>query len=258
MIGCFLTYQIQGVIFFGVHIAVQIVLVTKKKGIAMKIITAVVAATMAVLLFVANANAGLIFYSDRATFEAASGLSGIDEDFEEANVTPFGVVSTTDPLSASTNDGVFSTADIAAGLTISSSSGNGVVALGAGTVTSTKAIAANFFADSNILSFGPSVTAIGLDLFSSGFGGDTLNLSIFDGVNALMGSTSVAGVGTAGTFFGVISDMGPIAKIDINSQSGAGEIMDNITFGAVRVPEPGTVALLLLGLAGLRLRARTV
>ena len=84
------------------------------------------------LVLAAPAQAALIFFDNRADFELASGLSGITEDFEEANVGPGFGDFTLDPLNSGTDDGVFSLGGIADGLAILSSDDSGISVLGAG------------------------------------------------------------------------------------------------------------------------------
>ena len=215
------------------------------------------------LVLAAPAEAGLIFFDNRADFEAASGLSGITEDFEEANVAPGGFAVTSNPLDATTNDGVFRPGDIAAGLNISSflSQLGGILVLGDGLLGPSKRVGAQVASDVNIISLDPPVTAIGFDLFAitgSPSVSTTLNIRLFDaGVRAL-GSTSVTGVNAATpTFFGVVSDMGAIGSLTFGVP-GVGEFIDNITFGnaVAQLPEPGSLALFGLGLLGLGVAVR--
>ena len=211
------------------------------------------------LVLAAPAQAALIFFDNRADFELASGLSGITEDFEEANVGVGTVEGTGNPLDATTDDGVFSPGDIAAGLSLSTSDPTDVLlVLGDGAFGPGNKIFTEDFAALTILSLNPAVTAIGFDLFA---GGDsaTLDIALFDAVGGALGATSVTGVnGATATFFGVISDMGAIGQLNIGVP-GVTEIIDNVTFGnavATQLPEPGTLALFGLGLLGLGIAVR--
>ena len=170
-----------------------------------------------------NNAANLTFYTDRATFEAAA-PDLTKETFDSGNVGPGGIVLCSDPTSAANSGGCFPAGSLQTGFSYGSSSGNGVVILGAGGVGQpTTAIAANFFADSNIISFtNPDVFAVGFDVF--GFGGP-FTVSVFS-ADGLEGQTLVSPPG----FFGVISDT-LITSIDI--ASGGGEVLDNLCFGSV-------------------------
>ena len=219
------------------------------------------------LVLAAPAQAALIFFDNRADFELASGLSGITEDFEEANVTPGGAVVTSNPLNATTNDGVFSPGDIAAGLSISSvfSGLGGIAVVGDGLFGPSNKAGAQLLGDLNIISLDPPVTAIGLDLFAIfnvfvTADSTTLGIELFDAVGGALGSTSVTGVNEASpTFFGVVSDMGAIGQLTIRDPFNPINVLfDNITFGnaVAQLPEPGTLALFGLGLLGLGVAVR--
>lgn len=188
---------------------------------------------------ISSSNAALVFYNDRNVFNGASGLTGVNDDFESLGVAPGGVVLIADPF-------------LGTGFSASSSSGNGMVALGAGLIGNpTITIAPNFFADFAIFTFSPSVEAIGIDLFSN-VANDTFNINIFAPGGALLGNTSVGGIGGSATFFGVITDSGTIERIEFTGSSG--EVFDNITFGNVdiaSVPAPPAVWLFGLGLLSL-------
>ena len=210
------------------------------------------------LVLTAPAQAALIFFDNRADFEAASGLSGITEAFEEANVAVGGFAGTSNPLDATTDDGVFSPGDIAAGLSLSSSDPtNPLIVLGDGILGPSNKIFAESFDVLNIISLNPPVTAVGFDLLTSR-GSTTLDIALFDAVGGALGATSVTGVNDAtATFFGVISDRGAIVQLTFGIP-GVGEIIDNITFGnaIAQLPEPGTLALFGLGLLGLGVAVR--
>ena len=218
------------------------------------------------LVLAAPAQAALIFFDNRADFEAASGLSGITEDFEEANLGLSGIELTANPLDATTNDGIFSTGDIAAGLSLSSSDATGpLVVLGDGIAGPSTRITAGDFGDLIILSLDPPVTAIGFDLFATTDAptgsppvSETFGIELFDAVGGALGATSVTGVNDAtATFFGVLSDRGAIGQLTFGVP-GVGGIIDNITFGnaVAQLPEPGTLALFGLGLLGLGIAVR--
>ena len=210
------------------------------------------------LVLAAPAQAALIFFDNRADFEAASGLSGIDEDFEEANLGPSGFAFTSNPLDATTNDGAFSPGDIAAGLSLSSSSPAAqLVVLGDEIGGPGKKITPESLGVLTIVSLDPPVTAIGLDLFASS-ASVTLDIALFDAVGGALGSTSVTGVNQeTPTFFGVISDMDTIGSLTFGVP-GFGQLIDNITFGnaVAQLPEPASLALFGLGLLGLGVAVR--
>lgn len=207
----------------------------------------------------APAQAALMFFDNRADFELASGLSGITEDFEEANISPGNVSPNANPLSAITNDGIFSSGDIASGLSVSASAGS-LSTLGEGVAGTTKMVGAVFAPAELSLSFGPTATAIGFDLFSTFLGGgsDDFQIQLFSDTGTLLGSTNASGVNrTTATFFGVISSTDAVARVNIQGVQ-ATEVIDNITFGnaVAQLAEPGTLALFGLGLLGIGAAAR--
>jgi len=226
------------------------------KKTPLNIIFSALAVISASLFLSPIASAGLIFFDDRAAFEAASGLSGVNEDFEQANVAPGGVGGTTNPLNAFTDDNLFSTGEIVSGLNIGASNG-AVVALGAGVVGDSIGVGADLFSASTSIFFDTGYTAIGLDLYVA-TSSDTVDITMFNMHGAEIASTAVSGISRSLSFFGVISDGELITKIDFNSQSGAGEIIDNVTFenATVDIPEPSSIALLVLSFAGLSFSRR--
>jgi len=210
------------------------------------------------LVLAAPAQAALIFFDNRADFELASGLSGITEDFEEANVAPGFGEFTSDPLNSATDDGVFSFGDIADGLAILSSDDSGISVLGAGILGPTKMVGPSIADASTVLLLNPAVLAIGFDVFL--VEPANIAVSVFDDADLSLGSTIVPGLGnTTPNFIGIISDMGGIARLTIDDLNTGVELIDNVTFGnavAAQLPEPGTLALFGLGLLGLGVALR--
>jgi hypothetical protein len=189
----------------------------------------------AVSMFISPlANAGLVFYNDRAEFELASGLSGITEDFESANLDDWEIADV---------------GEIAEGLNVSASHGD-VVALSSDYYGGSQTVGAAEFDASTILSFDAGVQAIGLDLFSIDIS-DLFDISIFgvgnSDLDSTVSSTTYFDDFWSSSFFGVISDGALITKIDVSNASE--HAIDNITYGnvvgAVDVPAPSSAFLLL-------------
>ena len=204
------------------------------------------------LVLAAPAQAALIFFDNRADFELASGLSGITEDFEEANLAVGFNDFTASPLNSATDDGIFSFGDIADGLAILSSDDSDVVVLN-GILGPSKMVGSGNLDALTILQLSPAVLAIGFDVYL--FEPADIAVSVFDDNGLSLGSTTVSGLGEATpNFIGIVSDMDGIARLTIDDLRNGGEIVDNVTFGnpvATQLPEPGTLALFGLGLLGL-------
>jgi len=109
-----------------------------------------------------------------------------------------------------------------------------------GVGNTSKVLGPNFFADTFNLTF-TSANAAGFDVFAGPVAGNVA-IGVFSPANAPLGSFTVfAPIG--GTFFGVISDSGPIGRINVASQAAIpGELIDNLTFG-LTVPEPSGLVL---------------
>ena len=128
--------------------------------------------------------------------------------------------------------------------------------LGAGFIGNpSKVLGPTFFSSTFDLTFA-SANAVGLDVFAGPSPGNVV-ISAFSPTNALLGSSILPVASLGGTFFGVISDAGPIGRLNIASQAAlAGELVDNVAFGNVSVPEPATVMLLGIGLGASALGRR--
>lgn len=217
----------------------------------MSVRSLVVGPVLCLLALVAPVDAGLVFYVDWTSFEAANpGLP--TEDFEAANIAPGSAVGFPSPLNSSTDNAYFSPGAVLDGFSLVPTSGGDIAVFLGGDGfqgNPTKHVSSNFFVADIDLLFSPSVLAIAVDL--RGFAG-TLGPWSVDvyGSSGLLGSQSLA----TGGFFGVSSDE-PIDRLFLNKPDTGGAI-DNLSFGDP-VPEPA--ALLLLGsglLAVTRLRRR--
>jgi hypothetical protein len=210
-----------------------------------------------------RAQAGLIFYTDRTTFNAANPGLPV-ETFEEANVASGSFVLVNSPINSTTSDAAFPSGISQPGLTISDLGGpstQGLAVLGAGTIQAnpptTKSVATSTFPAAVDLAFSPTVTAVGTDVSAAPgpntpTAKETFEVDVF-GPNGLLGQTTVSEDAGAIAFFGVSTTGGDvISAITLHARSNANSTgVDNIAFGAAGVPpavtEPATLALAGIG-----------
>ncbi len=180
-----------------------------------------------------TAPTGVSFFVTRTDFDAAAPGLPI-EGFENANIGVNDVAAISSPLNSNTNNSYFSVGDILPGISISCSDINhttdGLAVAGAGFAGNTsKIVVANYFPDSEIITFNPPVTAVGLDVIEF-MGGSSCTINIYNASSGLIASTTSVSSAT-GVFFGVTSST-PIGSIEIFSTSNGAEGADNIAFGS--------------------------
>ena len=176
-------------------------------------------------------------FTDQPSFDAAVGNPGAlaSENFD-GGLTPDATVNTcTEPVDSSSNDACFAPGDLVDGFELTSSTGAGIVALGAqflGPGQTSTAVGANTFTDSTIVTFTTPVTAISA-VYYGGFGADEVTVEAFDETSASLGTASATPSATdVPVFLGIISDT-PIASITITAANDDGELLDDLRFGDV-------------------------
>lgn len=195
---------------------------------------------------VSQAGAHIIVYTSQTAFQAeAPGLTM--QDFSAAQVPDGSFAFVDGPLDASTDNGVFSPGDIAAGLVISAdgsqqAGGDRLFVAGAGTVGNTlKTIYTNGSDSTMNLSFA-GASAVGLKLigFTNNAPARRFTLTIESSIGSLPFTTDVIPDVGGGVFFGLIGTSGEqISRVRFQSGIGANEGITHVEFGALNpVPEP--------------------
>ncbi|HVQ14812.1 MAG TPA: PEP-CTERM sorting domain-containing protein [Vicinamibacterales bacterium] len=213
-------------------------------------------------VFACPANADLITFSSRTTFNAAAPGLPVEtfesRDAEGVLICPGPLMRGQEcPLTPGTVLPLPPFDGLLPGVTYSSTSGL-LVLVGRDSFTgfdNTSNVLGPFAnGDTLDLTFAYA-SAIGFDVFPGFVAPGQIVISVFDPVNAPMGSFPILASPT-GTFFGVLSGSGRIGRINVDTVAELpGGLVDDVAFGAA-IPEPATILLLGSGLAGLGALAR--
>jgi hypothetical protein len=191
----------------------------------------VMAATGIFLTVPAALQAGVIFYTNQATFYAAEPGLPV-QSFTNANLYSQTFVTQPNGINSTTSNAVFAAGSILAGLAISTLAptyqDQALIVDRDGPV-GTISIGVNTFGDTLVLSFSPGVQAVGENLFgNTGYGtsfAGSNTVRIFSGTTRLGSITVTNAVGDY-SYVGVVSTNQPITSLEFN-WDGDG---DGITF----------------------------
>lgn len=194
------------------------------------------------LLLMPAALAAPIFYTNEAVFQADAASAGISLSVEDFDAFP-------------TSENLLTTPSSLGGITVSGS-GDATELLDAFVNAPGKAPmirSSTSGGDSIAFTFASPINAIGFDIFDFGTRADPNTLTLMTTTGAQVLFASLGGDSGDPLFGGAIDTATPFVSATLQT-SGASDFVefDNMQFGAVAaVPEPGTLALFGLGLAGL-------
>jgi hypothetical protein len=210
----------------------------------------------------------LTTYTDQTAFEATTTVATQTFGFLSNTIGVGGIVGiSTLTLNSATNDGYVSPGDIVAGLSISTTPAAGIVLAGPdfyGSGVANYSVFLNYpnAADGLDFTLDSGVTAFSLGVLSYSVPSD-VTVSIYDTASLLLGSFTVSSAPSSGVgeFFGVTTDgSDTIGAVVLSPSGGSFTGVDQIQFGQTAAPEPGSLLMLALGLAGLgcmvRLKSR--
>ncbi|MET0225763.1 MAG: hypothetical protein ABW187_04915 [Dokdonella sp.] len=184
--------------------------------------------------------AGIRFFTDQPSFDAAieSPASLAQEGFDGGLPISAPTVCS-EPLDSASRDSCFVPGDLIGGFALTSSSGGGAILLPAGLLgpaQSSPIVGANAFADTTVVTLNPSVTATSFHVYTAPV--RTVELEAFAADGSLLGASSVTPAATdVPAFFGVVSSM-PVSRITLAAESGSGELIDDLRFGAAGAAAP--------------------
>lgn len=217
----------------------------------------IAAMTLAATAFPAHAQ--VVTYPSRAAFDTAAPTTTL-VDFEAGTITtPATGALFTGPLNSATNNAVFATGQIPAGISIDNSCANPLRLVGPGGPFGGGGLPSQgLLPDSDACSlnvqFATPVSALAMDIFAESNSG--YRVSLYGAGNTLIGHYDGSAQDTTAGFFGVTSTTPihlAVVKAPTGVNTGNFEVIDNVAFAATRsgmaVPTLGTLGLALTALA---------
>jgi hypothetical protein len=191
----------------------------------------------------------------RAALDAMLGAGATNENFESYPVASGGLVGVGASLSSTSTPNGQGPGLIAAGVTISTSSGS-VTWQGDnfyGLPSKTMGTDVSFDITIDFTAF---ADAVGVDLLNYGGYPSTYDVTVFalDDTTVLQQFTGYTFPSAVTPLFFGFENAGGIGSLRIDRTSGFGPVIDNLTFGTV--PEPASIALVAMSLLALRVSRR--
>jgi len=154
------------------------------------------------------------------------------EDFNDGTTKPGDVIVCSEPLGNASNDDCFAPGQLIGGFEVTSSSGAGVAAVGAGFFgNASTAVGAVFVGDKTIVRMTRATTAIAMDVFLYDGEGGRVDVALYDADGHAIGYSNVQpAAGDTETFVGAIAPV-PIARVELTATAG-GAFIDNLRFNA--------------------------
>lgn len=164
---------------------------------------------------------------------AVGGIDALALETFDGGATDAGTVGAcSEPLDAASDDDCFAPGNLIEGFAVTSSLGNGVVALGEqflGPAQASPIVGASQYAERTIVTFDPPVEAFSADVFNATVGDFTIEA--FDETDASLGTATVTNSAIdEGVFVGLVSSV-PMARVVVAAAGDHGELIDNLRFG---------------------------
>jgi hypothetical protein len=192
----------------------------------------------------------------RSTLNSMLGAGAVNENFETYAISSgFALLGgSTDSTSTENGQGP---GLVVPGIVLSTTTGNVIWQANGFYSMPTKTIGTDVSGDLTV-DFTTSVNAFGVDLLNYGGYPSTYNVTIFgaDDTTVLASGLGLSFPSAVTPQFFGFENAGGIGSFRVDRLTGFGPVIDNLEFGSAKVPEPGSLVLVLTGLAAMVRRAR--